>query len=377
MFLVGKGIPEHITSLPQRVLDTPFGQLLRPQIDNAMRSVTQAPVISPRRRSSAASRGSVSIQSPRSQHPHSKLHIVKLRSEPLKAVTYSIVPTLEKVTGKLGSLSSDSAVVALVSFIRTRYANPNVPANAALPNLPQISSFIRTTLTSNNLDAPVFPLIDLLRIALLDPRVAMYFATETPASPSDKTTLNAIFSHPETSTYAVRLTAVQALANALSHPSAARHIITTPALASSSATLVSDALLDPGKPTVRVAAATAAKNLSIALQSARRRDDYQRAGDEMPADAQVGLLAAVAEALIPVDGREEGESFRRRLLLALGWLVYLHPDFAAPEEDGADGAGELRELLEALDAKERVRTVGGLLEGKDAELAREMAEKLL
>ncbi|OCL14302.1 DUF862-domain-containing protein [Glonium stellatum] len=44
MFLVGKGIPDHITSLPQTVLNTPFGQMLRPQIDNAMRSITQAPV---------------------------------------------------------------------------------------------------------------------------------------------------------------------------------------------------------------------------------------------------------------------------------------------------------------------------------------------
>ncbi|KAF2703509.1 DUF862-domain-containing protein [Pleomassaria siparia CBS 279.74] len=44
MFLVGNGIPAHITSLPQTVLDTPFGQMLRPQIDAAMRPVTQAPL---------------------------------------------------------------------------------------------------------------------------------------------------------------------------------------------------------------------------------------------------------------------------------------------------------------------------------------------
>lgn len=43
MFLVGKGIPDHITSLPQTVLETPFGQMLRPQIDAMMRPITQAP----------------------------------------------------------------------------------------------------------------------------------------------------------------------------------------------------------------------------------------------------------------------------------------------------------------------------------------------
>jgi thiol-disulfide isomerase/thioredoxin len=45
MFLVGRGIPEHITSLPQTVLNTPFGQMLRPQLDALMRPVTQAPVL--------------------------------------------------------------------------------------------------------------------------------------------------------------------------------------------------------------------------------------------------------------------------------------------------------------------------------------------
>ncbi|PSK43094.1 Desumoylating isopeptidase 1 [Elsinoe australis] len=45
-FLVGKDIPSHITSLPETVLNTPFGQMLRPQLDASMRSVTQAPVAS-------------------------------------------------------------------------------------------------------------------------------------------------------------------------------------------------------------------------------------------------------------------------------------------------------------------------------------------
>ncbi|KAF4551321.1 Thioredoxin-like protein 5 [Elsinoe fawcettii] len=45
-FLVGRGIPDHITSLPETVLNTPFGQMLKPQLDASMRSVTQAPVAS-------------------------------------------------------------------------------------------------------------------------------------------------------------------------------------------------------------------------------------------------------------------------------------------------------------------------------------------
>jgi thiol-disulfide isomerase/thioredoxin len=54
MFLVGKGIPEHITSLPQTVLNTPFGQMLKPQLDAAMRPITQAPVPPPQQPFSTA-----------------------------------------------------------------------------------------------------------------------------------------------------------------------------------------------------------------------------------------------------------------------------------------------------------------------------------
>ncbi|KAF2190060.1 DUF862-domain-containing protein [Zopfia rhizophila CBS 207.26] len=58
MFLVGKGIPDHITSLPQTVLNTPFGQMLRPYIDGMMRPITQAPTpqpVAPRASTSSAS----------------------------------------------------------------------------------------------------------------------------------------------------------------------------------------------------------------------------------------------------------------------------------------------------------------------------------
>ena len=44
MFLVGKAIPDYIKALPQTVLNTPFGQMLRPYLDRSMRAITQAPV---------------------------------------------------------------------------------------------------------------------------------------------------------------------------------------------------------------------------------------------------------------------------------------------------------------------------------------------
>ncbi|KIW33160.1 uncharacterized protein PV07_00031 [Cladophialophora immunda] len=43
MFLVGKSIPDEIRSLPETFLNTPIGQMLRGQIDESMRAMTQAP----------------------------------------------------------------------------------------------------------------------------------------------------------------------------------------------------------------------------------------------------------------------------------------------------------------------------------------------
>ncbi|KAJ6139261.1 hypothetical protein N7471_005747 [Penicillium samsonianum] len=41
MFLVGKSIPDHIINLPRTFLETPFGQMMKPQIENALKGVTQ------------------------------------------------------------------------------------------------------------------------------------------------------------------------------------------------------------------------------------------------------------------------------------------------------------------------------------------------
>src|ERR1700761_362328 len=43
MFLVGKSIPDEIKNLPETFLRSPMGQMLRGQLDQSMRTMTQAP----------------------------------------------------------------------------------------------------------------------------------------------------------------------------------------------------------------------------------------------------------------------------------------------------------------------------------------------
>jgi thiol-disulfide isomerase/thioredoxin len=47
MFLVGKSIPDHIRNLPRTFLETPFGQMMKPQIEAALKGVTQGSGLGP------------------------------------------------------------------------------------------------------------------------------------------------------------------------------------------------------------------------------------------------------------------------------------------------------------------------------------------
>lgn len=47
MFLVGKSIPDHIRNLPRTFLQTPFGQMMKSQIESALKGVTQGTGLGP------------------------------------------------------------------------------------------------------------------------------------------------------------------------------------------------------------------------------------------------------------------------------------------------------------------------------------------
>jgi thiol-disulfide isomerase/thioredoxin len=103
MFLVGKGIPAHITSLPQTVLDTPFGQMLRPQIDVAMRPITQAPTPQP--------------VAPARQTPSANTSFATKPATPLAAATGMVnkVTAIQEVDRLLGLAKDRCAIIFFTS----------------------------------------------------------------------------------------------------------------------------------------------------------------------------------------------------------------------------------------------------------------------
>ncbi|KAL2865103.1 bifunctional C97 family peptidase/thioredoxin family protein [Aspergillus lucknowensis] len=87
MFLLGKSIPGHIRNLPQTFLSTPLGQMLKPQIEGALRGVTQA-------------RGPGLPGPPVVQPPQNKVHIVT---------------NLGELDARLSSASKSCAVIFFTS----------------------------------------------------------------------------------------------------------------------------------------------------------------------------------------------------------------------------------------------------------------------
>ena len=468
-FLVGKGIPDHITSLPKTVLDTPFGQMLKPQLDASMRSITQAPVPSsslpspthngaiPNGVNGSATKpapigehgtvynvteatqfdkllaaaktscatifftsstcapcklayptfDSLAAENPRAvfikvdtnyapalasryqiratptfltylrgskmdqwsgasppqlranvsnlvaqafpAHRHSTLDVPTLRLGSLRPVTYTKIPPLDKLLGKLGPTAESPVVKSMQSFILARSAAGAKPASVALPDLKPCAAYLRSAPTAIPPES-LFALVDLFRCTVLDTRASGWFAADAPDS---VTSLLQHIASLEPIPYALRLVSLQLTATLFSShlwlpiflPSQDVLSFTTAAL------LQSDA-----PPALRGAAASLAFNLAAANYRARR--ESPDSPEPLPASAQVELLAALAElfSVEPTAGSKEGG---HASLAAMGLLVYY-----------ADEAGEIDELCTALGVKETITNVK--TEGKAEESRKDL-----
>lgn len=466
MFLVGKGIPSHITSLPQRVLDTPFGRMLRPQIDASMRSVTQAPVpngASPKQSPSAvqetpqvtakygkvlnitssqaleksladassscatifftsstcapcklaypafdvvaeehgdalfvkvdinesrdiASRYSIRatptfmtfskgkkldewtgadptllkanvaqlLQHTFPPHPHASLKLPTLQFGSMKPITYAKVPPIDKLTAKLGSGAHEPEFVALTTFVKNRQIDVR---EAKLPDIRAIGEMLQTTIENLPIESR-FAAVDLLRCAMIDPRVSGFFAGEKVVD--ELATVPALIQHVvelgENSPHNLRLVTIHLACNVFSSPLYIKELLrsgqpATPLIIQ----LITSSLLDTGHPTTRVAAASLAFNLTASNYLVRREE--KREG--LTESQQVELAASMLEAL-RVEAEGGSSEAIKALLLALGYLLF----YARPD-------GELTELVNVLDARSTMEAC--VVQDK---LAREVASLL-
>ncbi|KAK6430355.1 hypothetical protein LTR95_013495 [Oleoguttula sp. CCFEE 5521] len=327
MFLVGKGIPDHITSLPRRVLETPFGQMLRPSLEAGMRSVTQAPV-PPQNVPIATSR----LPTQSNGSPRTGTHPLLGSTNP---TLYTKLPPLPKLRAKLDPIPAEFDT--LLKFLQHRSASG--ARDTPLPDLKAIGLAYRTKIADLPLDTR-FAAVDLLRCAMIDARFVGYFAEE-----QGESTVAAVLKHTleleEKCPHNLRLVSVHLASNLFGS-----HLYTTELMREGSQVrsqiveLIGTCLLDVDHSTTRVAAACLAYNVAATVWKSREAGTVAVGEGEL-----VELLASLLEALQRNIGSEEGE---KALVLAIGYLI-----------DGAEKDGELEDLCAALDAKTALHALEG------------------
>ncbi|TAQ89615.1 hypothetical protein B7494_g2073 [Chlorociboria aeruginascens] len=447
-FLVGTGIPSHITNLPQTVLDSPFGMMIRPQIDNMVKAskkkndgllgidgknsakapkTHQQEAISVKKPTTLHEFNTVMAAAEKScavvfftsktckpcatlyplfyelaeqeannalfikvdvsasydiaqkfnirstptfitflrgaqenrwsstekgtlkfnvqtltdlawpPHPHELLQLTELRGSNSKPVLYSKIPPLGKLKTKMGPSAEDAAIQGVMHFISARSAEG--AAEATLPDLGILSRFLRAA-PSKLPPEIVFTVVDLLRVALVDPRFSGYYAEE-----QDHKTIAPLLSYVNSlkdCPYSLRLVALQTACNLFSSPLYPQHILGCQILRTSIIQLITTSLLDDKHHNVRVAAASLSFNIAIA-HSRLRNEEHREA---LPEEDQVELAASLLEA---IGLEEESPEALKGFLLAFGYLVY-----CAPED------GELVDLLKSMDAQGTVSGKGKL-----------------
>ena len=350
--------------------------MLRPQLDQAMRGITQAPVSA----TAVSATNGVPSRVPRPtaapahqpRHRHARLNLPVLgRRHDQQPTVYRQVPPLEKLRAKLGTLATEPPVAALLEFVTTR-STASSAADVPLPlDLPAIIDHLRSSLqessTALSLDA-LFPRIDLLRLAALDPRFRISVLSSKPPLPLALAEHVNALPAPQAaglSSYGLRLTILQALANLAAAPGGAVrvHLLRNASTREALASLVATALLledevergaEGGKAGrsyagVRAAAAALGTNI-LAADHARRLDggdgDTQERGGDLDGAWRAEIAAALVEALRHVGSGEKAAEHlvkRRGLLLMLGMAAY-----------GSDAEGEVPGVLEAVGAREVV-----------------------
>ena len=272
-------------------------------------------------------------------HPHTNLRLPTLQRPHDKPITYAKVPPLEKLRLKLDNISSNPLVAELISFIETRNTAP--AASAPLPDLLSVSSLIRSSLDSIA-TADLFPLIDLFRLALVDPRVSGYFAEE---EKSGSLVLHLLKLTENVGTglpHSLRIVTVHAACNLFISPLFPPKLLSDADFSSPLVALVATSLLEENA-TTRVAAASLAFNI-VSFNHRRR---LEQESELMSEGAQFELAASLLEAI----DRETNADSLKGLMLSLGLLAY-----------SCEREGELRDLLSVMSAKDTVQRKK--LEGK-------------
>lgn len=285
-------------------------------------------------------------------HPHESLSLPALHALNTKPVLFGKLPPLGKLKIKMGPTAEDGAVLGVLNFVAARSAEG--AAEATLPNLDAFSRFLRSA--PSKLPAEImFTIVDLLRVALVDPRLSGWFAEE-----HDHTTIAQLLFYINTiedCPYSLRLVTLQMACNLFSTPLYPPHILNCSGLRVPIVQLITTSLLDDKHHNVRVAAASLSFNVASA-NSKIRAEEHREA---LPEGDQIELAASLLEA---IQMEEASPEALKGFLLAFGYLIYC-----------ASKNGELVDLLKSMDAQGTILSKTKIF--PDERLIQDIGEELL
>ncbi|ESK95813.1 thioredoxin family protein [Moniliophthora roreri MCA 2997] len=295
-------------------------------------------------------------------HQHTSLSLPAMQALSLKPILFTQAPALDAVSNKLNSFvdsatwPSDTSMSAeqvkrvmstsVLPYLKSRFTPPEALKNK-LPsaNATLLSSWNQATATLSSILPPesLFPLVDMWRLALLDPAVGTWCAANPSTSPI--ITLLKVPLTKSTIQQCPRpymLTLLRLLSNAFSSPVLSPRLLIDNLRTDVTAVLVPSLL--HSDPSVRTAAASLAFNSSAFLQNLRVEAVRNGGGGGAKSDIEnedweVEIVSAVIEA---IDREKESEDVVHRLMASLGCLLRLSPFYET----------QLNPLLEVLQARQ-------------------------
>lgn len=269
-------------------------------------------------------------------HPHEALPLPLLRGANTRAITFGKVPPLAKLKLKLDKSAEDASVQSVLEFISVRETAG--AAEAHLPDLDAFSRFLRAAPSKMSPDA-LFPIVDLLRIALNDLRFSGYFAEE-----KRHATIAPLLEHVNSlddCPYALRLVTLQTCCNLFTSPLYPEHILGCSSITQPIIALITSSLLDSEHHNVRVAAASLCFNMAFSNHDFRRREHRE----VLEQEGQIELAASLLEA---IERESASSEALQGYMLAFGYLV-----FCSPQD------GDLADFLVSLEAPEKISGKAG------------------
>jgi len=304
-------------------------------------------------------------------HSHTKLSLPSIEALSMNPILFTQVPALDSVNNKLLSFidaatswlstapQSQSQIKqtlsqAVLPYLKSEFPPGNSKTSSsstakASPGLLVPWARVTTTLTDALPPAELFPLVDLWRLAILDPSVASWCASIpiTKSSPDPIAVFLAKATYVLDGPNAPRnyiLTVLRLLSNTFSNSKLTQFLLSGDTRTEVTSLLVSTLLHEDAA--VRTAAASLAFNVAAYLQKGRVdrvKGGVSGADSAEDGDWEVEIISAVIEA---IDREKGSEEVVHRLTACLAFLLRLSPFY----ED------QLVPLLEVLQSQSVLRS---------------------